>query len=153
MLTMFTDGSSVRGNPGQAAGAYVIMRDGQLLEALGVPLGEGTNNEGELMSVIAGMFAARSYLSREEDLLVVSDSQYIINGMSDLARYTECQTRPNWTLWVMLSGIMAQLKENGNAVKCYWVKGHSKNNGNIVCDRLARKAARTQQHQIYNGNN
>ena len=149
MLTMFTDGSAVRGNPGQAAGAYAILREGKLLEALGIPLGNGTNNEGELMAVIAGMIAAQSYIEKEEALLVVSDSRYIINGMSDLGHYTESRTRPNWALWVLLSSTMAVLTDNGTEVKCYWVKGHDTNEGNKVCDKLARKTARTQQFQMY----
>lgn len=149
---MFTDGSCVRGNPGQAAGAYAIVRDGNVLEALGVPLGAGTNNEGELMAAITGMTAALgTYIAPGERLLVVSDSKYLLNGLSNIAHYTSKPARPNWRMWLMLSDVLKLAAEKNVPVKTFWVRGHDRNMGNIMCDRLAQKAARTQKYQTVDG--
>ena len=128
----------------------MLMRDGKMLESLGVPLGEGTNNEGELMAVLTGMAVSREYLSEGEELLVVSDSQYVIRGLEHIKDYVK-GNRPNKALWILLYTMMDQLSDKNVIVKTHWIKGHSKNNGNIACDRLARKTARTQMHQMIDG--
>ena len=147
VVTLFTDGSAVKGNPGLAAGAYVVVKDGKVLEALGVPIGTGTNNQGELTGALTGLVAAiGTHASKGDTLMVVSDSQYLLAGLQDTASYTGIG-RPNRELWVKLANALKDATDKDVTVKCWWVKGHAQNNGNIVCDRLARKAARTQQYQ------
>ena len=147
IVTLFTDGSAVGGNPGLAAGAYVVVADGKVLEALGVPIGNGTNNQGELTGAITGLSAVLGTHAREGDtLMIVSDSQYLLAGLQNTASYTGVG-RPNRDMWVKLAHALRDAADKDVKIKVWWVKGHAQNNGNIVCDRLARKAARTQQYQ------
>jgi len=140
MLTVFTDGSCVEGNPGKVGGGYILMRDGNLLGGEGFPCGTGTNNRGELEAAIAGLKAGMGKLQQGEDLLLVSDSQYMLDGM--LVIYRRCRKDvPNNDLWKRLLKQLNALAENGSRCMTYWVRGHSATDGNKLCDALARQAA------------
>jgi ribonuclease HI len=130
----------------------VIARADTTLEALGIPLGAGTNNEGELMAAVAGLSAAiGAYADPGEQLILVSDSKYLLNGLSNIAHYTSKPTRPNWRMWLMLSDVLKDAGLRNMSVKTFWVRGHDRNTGNIMCDRLAQRAARTQEYQTIDG--
>lgn len=140
MLTVFTDGSSVAGNPGSTGSAYVVVRDGRLLQARGFPTGHGTNNRSELLAAVHGMRVAIGYLAKGEDLLLVSDSQYLLNGLQNCEMYVR-ERRPNLPVWKMLHGILKLMGRNNSKCLVYWVRGHAGTNGNTLCDKLANSAA------------
>ena len=54
LLTIYTDGAS-RGNPGAAAYAYVIERDGELLIEEADCLGQMTNNQAEYTALVRAL--------------------------------------------------------------------------------------------------
>jgi ribonuclease HI len=80
----YTDGAS-RGNPGPAAGAYILVdRDGKVIEERGWFLGTRTNNEAEYEALIAGLAAAAGHGYRM--LAVYSDSELVIRQMQGTYR-------------------------------------------------------------------
>ncbi|NTV00815.1 MAG: ribonuclease HI family protein [Methanoregulaceae archaeon] len=80
----YTDGAS-RGNPGPAAGAYILVdREGKVFEERGWFLGNRTNNEAEYEALIAGMSAAAGHGFRV--LSVFSDSELVVRQMQGTYR-------------------------------------------------------------------
>lgn len=147
MITVFTDGSSVQGNPGLAGGAYVLLRDGKLIESLGVPIGRATNNAGELVAALCGLRAADTHVMDGEEVVIVSDSRYVISSLYKLGELRKDDSRPNIKVLKELSSVVNSILDKGCRVHTKWVKGHGRNSGNKMVDRLARTAARSQEYQ------
>lgn len=80
VLTIHTDGGA-RGNPGPAAFAYVIQREGApTIEEAGC-IGEATNNQAEYTALIRALeHAAR--LGTEHRLHIHSDSELLVKQMN-----------------------------------------------------------------------
>jgi ribonuclease HI len=79
LLNIHTDGAS-RGNPGAAAFAYVIERDGaELIEEAGC-LGRMTNNQAEYTALVKALEHALE-LGAANRLLVHSDSELLVKQM------------------------------------------------------------------------
>jgi ribonuclease HI len=80
-LVVHVDGGA-RGNPGPAAiGVVVSAADGGLVEELGEPIGETTNNVAEYRALLRGLERARALGAEEVE--VVGDSELVakqING-------------------------------------------------------------------------
>jgi ribonuclease HI len=84
VLRIHTDGAS-RGNPGAAAFAYVIARDGQPpIEEAGC-LGEMTNNQAEYIALERALERALE-LGAEHGLLIHSDSELLVKQMNGAYR-------------------------------------------------------------------
>jgi ribonuclease HI len=80
VLRIHTDGAS-RGNPGAAAFAYVIARDGEPpIEAAGC-LGEMTNNQAEYTALVRALERALE-LGADHGLLIHSDSELLVKQMN-----------------------------------------------------------------------
>jgi ribonuclease HI len=79
LLTIHTDGAS-RGNPGEAAYAYTIARDGQpVIEEAG-RLGRVTNNQAEYAALVRALEHALR-MGPEHRLLIHSDSELMVKQM------------------------------------------------------------------------
>ncbi len=76
--SLYTDGAS-RGNPGQAAIAYILIEDGRILQEHGETIGIATNNEAEYRALIAGLKAAAALDLHE--VAVHSDSELMVKQM------------------------------------------------------------------------
>ncbi len=94
----------------------------------------------ELMAVIKGL----ECLSRSMAVKIITDSQYVKNAFTQ--GWLENWKQNNWKtknygdvknkdLWLSLSALVERHK-----VIWEWVKGHSGNMYNEVCDTLAREA-------------
>lgn len=82
MITINTDGGA-RGNPGPAAAAYVIARDGVVLTERGTYLGDSlTNNWAEYQGLIQGLARAREMGLADDDTEVRMDSELIVKQMN-----------------------------------------------------------------------
>ncbi len=82
ILTIYTDGAS-RGNPGQAASAWLIMRGDDVLESDFVTLGRATNNVAEYTALNNALSRAAKYCHPKETRLeVFSDSNLMISQMN-----------------------------------------------------------------------
>lgn len=139
-LFAYTDGAC-SGNPGPGGwGVLMIARDGGVVvkerELCG---GEGltTNNRMELMAAIAALEA----LTRDSDLIIVTDSAYVKNGITE---WMDNWKRKGWRtaggppvknvdLWQRLDA--ARLRHR---VEWRWIKGHAGHAENERADALAR---------------
>ena len=139
-LYAYTDGAC-SGNPGPGGwGVLMIARNGAVVvkerELCG---GEGltTNNRMELMAAIAALEA----LTRDSDVIVVTDSAYVKNGITD---WMDNWKRKGWRtaggppvknvdLWQRLDA--ARLRHK---VEWRWIKGHAGHVENERADELAR---------------
>jgi ribonuclease HI len=80
VLTIYTDGAS-RGNPGAAAFAYVINRNGQPVIEKADCLGQMTNNQAEYIALIRALEHALE-LGPQHRVLVHSDSELMVKQMN-----------------------------------------------------------------------
>lgn len=142
-VQLFTDGAC-RGNPGPGGWGYILRhpKTGTEKEASG---GEAltTNNQMELMAVIAGLEALKS----ASDVEVITDSSYVAKGSIEWLpgwkkngwrRREGSQWKPvkNLELWQRLDGLLAK-----HAVRFTLIKGHAGHAENERCDELAVAAA------------
>jgi len=89
-LTINIDGAA-RGNPGPAAFAYVITRDGELLSEEAGCLGPATNNLAEYTALVRALEKAAEL--GDGRLLIRSDSELLVKQMNGLYRVKNPQLK------------------------------------------------------------
>ena len=140
-MTLFTDGAC-EGNPGPGGYAAILSPSGELgPDSLEITGGEAqtTNNRMEMMAVIRGLEA----IATPSNVLVVSDSQYVIKGITQWIhgwkkrgwRNASGQPVKNRDLWERLDSLCRI-----HRVQWEWVRGHEGHPGNERADFLAREA-------------
>jgi ribonuclease HI len=139
-VELFTDGAC-SGNPGPGGWGVILRAKGQEKELSG---GEKntTNNQMEMMAVIAGLEALR----RPCQVTITTDSQYVIKGMTEwlavwkAKNWKTAAKKPvkNVDLWQRLDKAVSP-----HQVKWEWVRGHQGHIENERADQLA-VAAREQ---------
>ncbi|MDP3002973.1 MAG: ribonuclease H [Bacteroidales bacterium] len=130
-ITIYTDGAS-SGNPGPGGYGVVLISGKHRLEK-----SEGfrltTNNRMELMAVIAGLEALKIPGSR---VVVYTDSKYVADSVEKgwVFRWESkaFKKKQNPDLWIRFLKIYRKHK-----VRFVWIKGHTNNTENEICDRLA----------------
>jgi ribonuclease HI len=91
-LRVFSDGAS-RGNPGPAgAGAVLVLPSGEVVERLGLFLGQQTNNHAEYMGALLGLRRAQALGAEEVEL--VADSQLLIRQLGGRYQVKSKSLRP-----------------------------------------------------------
>ena len=136
---LFTDGAC-SGNPGPGGWAFILYHtpSGKRMESSGGEA-ETTNNRMELRAVVEGLSA----LKRSTSIRIVSDSSYVLNGLSkwmkswkangwrrrEKGRLAEVK---NLDLWQKLDELVAL-----HDVDFEWIKGHAGHPENERCDELA----------------
>jgi len=139
-ITAAADGSAL-GNPGPAGWAWYI--DDDRWDAGGWK--HGTNNMGELKAVLE-LFRATSGV--DDDLLVLCDSQYVINSVT---KWMPGWKRKGWRKAdgkpVMNVELLKELDEAlaGRRYRFEWVKGHVGHELNEAADARARAVATAYQ--------
>src|SRR5215208_3746499 len=137
-ILAYTDGACI-GNPGPGGwAALVASAEGVRELSGGAP--ETTNNRLELTAVIEALRAVPA----DAGLRVVTDSQYVMNGITRwLAGWRKRGWRTatgsavlNRDLWEALAALV------GPRVTWEWVRGHTGHAGNERVDALARARAR-----------
>ncbi len=91
LLTIHTDGAS-RGNPGAAAYAFVIDRDGQPSIEEAECLGDTTNNQAEYTALVRALERALK-LGTHHRLLIHSDSELMVKQMNGEYRVKNADLR------------------------------------------------------------
>jgi ribonuclease HI len=133
-ITIYTDGAS-SGNPGPGGYGVVLISGRHRLEK-----SEGfrltTNNRMELLAVITGLESLKIPNSK---VVVYTDSKYVADSV-EKGWVFQWETKgfkkkKNPDLWIRFLKIYRKHK-----VRFVWVKGHSNNTENEVCDRLAVNA-------------
>lgn len=130
-IIIYTDGAS-SGNPGRGGYGVVLISGKHRLEK-----SEGfrltTNNRMELMGVIAGLEALKIPGSK---VVVYTDSKYVADSVEKGWVFNweskAFKNKKNPDLWIRFLKIYRKHK-----VRFVWIKGHSSNVENEVCDRLA----------------
>lgn len=133
-ITIYTDGAA-SGNPGPGGYGVVLISGRHRLEkSAGFRL--TTNNRMELMAVIAGLEALKITGSK---VVVYTDSKYVADSVEKgwVFQWESkgFKKKKNPDLWIRF--LKTYRKHN---VRFVWIKGHSNNIENEVCDRLAVNA-------------
>ena len=140
-VRIYTDGAC-KGNPGPGGWAALIYYPDREVKLTGCePV--TTNNRMELTAVIEALRA----LEKPSKVTIYSDSRYVtapfnegwirkwrLNGWKTY----DGRAVANRTLWQELLNLLEP-----HEVTWVWVKGHSENEINALCDRLANEAAAT----------
>lgn len=138
-IIIYTDGGCV-GNPG-SGGYGAVISDGETRSELAQGFRRTTNNRMELMACIAALAA----LKTPADVILHSDSRYVVNGISKgwARRWrangwmrTKSEAAENADLWAKLLDLCDKRR-----VHFVWVHGHAGNRENERCDKLATAAA------------
>lgn len=139
-IIIYTDGGA-RTNPG-IGGYGVVLKHKAHRKELSGGFRLTTNNRMEILACIEGLRA----LKRKSDVVLFSDSQYVVNSMSKgWARRWKAQgwmrkggnRAENPDLWQQLLDLCDYHK-----VEFRWLKGHNGTAENERCDQLATEAAK-----------
>lgn len=138
-VTIYSDGAC-SGNPGPGGYGTILSFNGVTKELSG-GFRNTTNNRMELLGAIAGLEA----LKEKCDVTMVTDSQYVVNGIEK-----------GWAKRWQANGWMRNRKERAinpdlwerllnatekHSVRFTWVRGHNGHPENERCDELAVAAA------------
>lgn len=140
MIIAAADGSAL-GNPGPAGWAWYV--DDDCWAAGGWP--HATNNQGELKAVLE-LFRATAHLN--DELLVLCDSQYVINAVT---KWIAGWKRKGWRKAdgkpVLNVELLQELDEAlaGRRFRFEWVRGHVGHPLNEAADERARAVATAYQ--------
>lgn len=115
----------------------------QYFDGYGSSLNSGTNNVAEVLGATAAIRKAKEYVIT--DLLIYSDSKYVIQGIYDWSpfwlkrNWVKATGEPvqNQNEWKALLAELEEIKARGVTVEVKWVKGHNGNLGNETADELA----------------
>jgi ribonuclease HI len=135
-VEIFCDGAC-SGNPGPG-GYGAILRCGGHVKELNGGAGETTNNRMEMTAAIEAL----RQLTRPCQVLITTDSQYLVKGMTEWIagwqrkgwRNSKKEPVLNKDLWELLLALTAS-----HSVQWKWVRGHDGHVENERCDQLARE--------------
>ncbi|MES2605390.1 MAG: ribonuclease HI [Pseudomonadota bacterium] len=135
-VTIYTDGAC-RGNPGPG-GWGAVLQYGDKIRELHGGTSATTNNRMELTAVIEAL----QVLKRPCRITVLSDSKYVLQGISEWLpgwkqrgwRTSAKKPVLNVDLWQTLDHLTTM-----HEIKWQWVKGHNGNPGNERADELANR--------------
>jgi len=139
-IEVYADGS---GNTFNSDGGYGwrLVVDGALFSEGSGYLSSATNNVAEITAAIKGLDAAHVFIQQAgiqpedaADVILVSDSQLVLGYANGSYK---CKALHLTQLYIQLRKVFGLLKASTR-----WVKGHSGDEHNEGCDRLA-KSART----------
>jgi ribonuclease HI len=139
-VELFSDGAC-SGNPGPGGYGCILRCGGKTKEISGAEL-ETTNNRMEMTAAIVGLES----LKRSCDVVIITDSQYLVKGMTEWmdgwlkrgwknSRKEEVLNRDLWERLLELSRV--------HRIQWGWIRGHNGHPENERCDELARQAILT----------
>jgi len=135
-IIIYCDGAC-SGNPGPGGFGCITKRGDKEEELSGGEL-LTTNNRMELLSAITSL----EMIPRRSKITIVSDSQYLIKGMTEwisgwqMKGWINSKKEPvkNKDLWLKLINLSKK-----HSIKWEWVRGHEGHKENERCDYLARE--------------
>lgn len=140
-IAVYTDGGC-HGNPGPGGWAYVLVLDSAKQTGSGAE-SNTTNNRMELTAVIESFRTVMRQRLQTERIVVHTDSKYVKNGITTwihswLANgWKTAAKKPvkNQDLWIRLHELSEIIQP-----RWLWVKGHSGDEVNELCDTLVQQA-------------
>lgn len=131
----YTDGScKVNGNGGYSA--IILDGEGRIIKKLYQGYNNTTNNRQE----IRGILSVLEYFKEPTELLIYSDSQYVVNTIQQnwVKKWFENNdlSKKNLDLWFRIVELL-----DFHDVTMKWVKGHNKDKFNEEADFYAQHAA------------
>ena len=145
VIKIHTDGSC-HGNPGPGGWAAIILNPLGMNMTLRGRSPETTNNRMELTAATKGLQALDSLPeARGLPIVLHSDSKYVIdafnqgwiaNWQRNGSRNAKRQEVANRELWEEVLPLT-----EGRKITCQWVRGHSGDHFNELCDRIANEEA------------
>jgi ribonuclease HI len=137
IVEIFTDGAC-SGNPGPG-GYGAILKYGENVKEISGCEKTTTNNRMELTAIIEAL----KQLKRPCKVRIVTDSTYVVNGMTKWIHgwikrnWVNSQKKPvlNKDLWAKLL-----TTSKPHQIEWKWIKGHHGHRENERCDELARKS-------------
>ncbi len=137
-VVIYTDGSA-KGNPGNG-GYGTVLISGNNTKRLSQGYTLTTNNRMELLAVIVGL----ETLKRACLVTIYSDSKYVVDSVEKGWVFDwekkGFKGKKNIDLWKRFLTVF-----NIHSVKFQWIKGHSGNKYNELCDKLAVEAAESSE--------
>jgi len=127
--TIYTDGAY---SPSRNKGGIgiVILKDDKIVLEYSKSYNNTTNNRMELTAVIMGLSCIKNKI---DNLTVISDSQYVLGCITK-----GWERKKNKDLWEKFDIVESQVLSNYCKTIHYdWTKGHSNNEFNNKCDKLA----------------
>jgi len=144
IVEIFADGAC-SGNPGPGGYGSILRYGGETKEIYGYDL-HTTNNRMEMTGVIEAL----RLLKRPCKIRIVTDSNYVVKGMTQWLpgwvkrNWVNKQKKPvlNRDLWEMLLDL-----SEPHEIEWLWVRGHAGHKENERCDELAKKGIRAGMEQ------
>lgn len=125
MIEVYTDGA-YSSNRNQGGVGIVFIRDNKIIATFSKAYKNTTNNRMELLAVIIALQSIKS----NEEVIIYSDSMYVIGSATKGWR-----RKKNIDLWEKYDKVITP------NVTFKHVKGHSTNEYNNLCDRMAVDAS------------
>lgn len=148
-MTITCDGATERnGQPGARGGWGAVLHYADYTEHLSGPLKPpATNQRAELTAALEAL----SILSDVQVVLLRSDSQYVVKGMTEWIggwqrkgwRNAQGQAVANQDLW---QALLAAAKPH--KITWQWVRGHNGDPDNELADRLAVQAINAHEIEV-----
>jgi ribonuclease HI/exonuclease III len=142
-VVVYTDGSCL-GNPGPTgAGVYIQYPTewGVSDTTIAIPLGQGTNNIGELYAIGAAIKHIINTISNNDvniqNIIFLSDSSYSLGCLTK-----GWQSKKNKTLIRSVKKLIRSIPgAKHNTCKWHWTPGHADVYGNNIADRIANEGS------------
>lgn len=85
VFKLYIDGAA-RNNPGPAGAGVVIIKNDAMIFQEGYSLGSKTNNQAEYLALLLGIWNVRKYMSLQDHLVIISDSQLLVMQLNGVYR-------------------------------------------------------------------
>ena len=121
----YTDGGYCVGRD-EGAYAYILLKKGRIISKDAVKLSDETSNRMELHAVIAAV----GQVPDGSEVLIVSDSRYAIGALSGQFLFHENRNADLIQKW------WNTVKERKIRAEFKWVRAHSGNKYNEMCDQM-----------------
>lgn len=152
-ILIFTDGAC-SGNPGPGGWGSIILANGEVQE-LGGSVPGTTNNRMEMVAAFRAL--DKLQLSEKHDIVIYTDSVYLINGITKWIngwRYRGWKSSTggdiaNRDLWEQLWQLVKSLEPSKISWK--YVRGHDGNPGNERCDEIAVSYSKNKPERLFSG--
>jgi len=150
-IKIYTDGAA-KGNPGKAGWGAVFIAGKDVFE-IGGGTDHATNNQMELTATIEALKYVKSHISHGLNVEIVSDSKYVILGITEWIfnwqknNWRNAAKKPvlNRELWEELYKLTEELKP-----KWTYVKGHNEDKWNERADEIATSFAEGEPVELKN---